>query len=253
MAFRPVFLPTDSAPYVRVETVEFEWFPGFAVSQKQRSVIALHEAAQSVLGVGPLLEVSTKSTHRIGVSLSAFNLKLRSEHLGHDLTVEAAFQGSKVFARSGQHPEIYGMTDGRSIKRLIGSYSAETIVGFQFEGRRWATEPPSAFYDWLYLRALRGPVEHTPVREREAIAKELVEFEGFTDIEFNPKRSLNCQARACALYLALARGGRIDDAFDPDQFTELIRLPLAPATSRTRQTTLFDDVPGTNAATKHER
>ena len=33
------------------------------------------------------------------------------------------------------------------------------------------------------------------------IEEDLNEFDAFTDIEFNPKRSFNCQAKSCALFV----------------------------------------------------
>ena len=77
------------------------------------------------------------------------------------------------------------------------------LVSFQFGDEQWPLEPKTAFYDWLYLQALRQQPE---------LAVELLKFEGFTDIEFNPKRSINCQARAAALYVALAKRGLWDKA-----------------------------------------
>lgn len=37
-------------------------------------------------------------------------------------------------------------------------------------------------------------------------------YDSFTDIEFNPQRSINCQARAVAIYVGLVRNSRINDA-----------------------------------------
>ena len=36
-------------------------------------------------------------------------------------------------------------------------------------------------------------------------------FNAFTDIEFNPKRSINCQAYTVALYKSLAVRGELED------------------------------------------
>jgi hypothetical protein len=36
--------------------------------------------------------------------------------------------------------------------------------------------------------------------------------EGFSDIEFNPYRSINCQARSIALFLSLMKREELDDA-----------------------------------------
>jgi len=86
------------ARLLREVSVAFRWHPGFAVSQKRRNVAALHEAA-AAQGLGPLLEVSSKSEDALGRGLSAFALRLPVA--GGEAAVESAFQGSKVFERGG--------------------------------------------------------------------------------------------------------------------------------------------------------
>ena len=50
MANRPVFIPSENLNNpVLIESVEFEWHPGMAVSQKQRSIQSLHENAKETL------------------------------------------------------------------------------------------------------------------------------------------------------------------------------------------------------------
>lgn len=50
MAQRPVYIPTgEKQLYVKTESVDFTWFAGMSVKQKQRSVDSLHEAAKSIL------------------------------------------------------------------------------------------------------------------------------------------------------------------------------------------------------------
>ena len=199
MAERPIFLPGRGAAgsgLVATEHVDFTWHPGFAISQKRKNIAALHEAALG-RGLFPLLEVSTKSETDLGRRLSAFNLTLASERYGQ-LTVEAAFQGSKVFADGGPYTDLFGLP-GREIKRdgrLRGR-----LVAFDFEGQHWELKPKTAFYDWLYVRAIHA---HEDLREQ------VLEYGGFTDIEFNPKRSINCQARACAVYVALRDIGPVE-------------------------------------------
>ena len=39
--------------------------------------------------------------------------------------------------------------------------------------------------------------------ENEHIRNQLLEYEGFTDIAFNPKKSFNCQAYSAALFISL--------------------------------------------------
>ena len=40
----------------------------------------------------------------------------------------------------------------------------------------------------------------------------MLAYEAFTDIEFNPDKSINCQARAAALYVSLRREGVLEKA-----------------------------------------
>ncbi len=63
--------------------------------------------------------------------------------------------------------------------------------------------PKTAFYDWLYLTALRP--------HQEFLTKLFV-YKGFTDIEFNPQKSINCQARTCALLVSLLKLNLLDEA-----------------------------------------
>ena len=199
MAERPVFAPGETTRgdgLVKVIATDFVWHPGMATSQKQKSIASLHEAAAR-RGVSPVLEVSTKSDSWLGQELSAFTITLTSPVHG-PLTVEAAFQGSKVFAEGGPYRDLFELP-GREIKR-DGRLNGR-LVAFNFDGHEWGLEPKTAFYDWLYMQALHS---HRDLRGR------VLEYAGFTDIEFNPKKSLNCQARSCALYVALSRAGIVD-------------------------------------------
>ena len=110
MAKRPIFVPMlDSRRFVLERYVEFQWHSGFAKSQKQKSIRSLHEMALQEYGVQNPLEVSSKSEDPLGVALSSFNLTFNTTK-GRKLTVEAAFQGSKVFERGGPFVDIFGMT-----------------------------------------------------------------------------------------------------------------------------------------------
>lgn len=195
MATRPVFVPRRSATaYVRQIDVEFQWFPGMAVSQKQRSIESLHSAARSRLGVLKVLEISSKSTNPLGVKLSAFHLTLSVAGRGR-VPVEVAYQASKRFEHSGPFMDLMSVSprEAKGDERLK---SSGRLLAFSFEGEDWPLEPKTAFYDWLYLRALGTNPD---------LACQLSGYEAFTDIEFNPEKSVNCQARAAALYVALER------------------------------------------------
>lgn len=208
VARRPVFIPTDSQSTALVEELEvdFEWSPGFAVTQKQKSIRALHKAAGE-LGVSHVLEVSTKSLDSLGVTLSAFNLMVEVDD--RPISVEAAFQGSKVFDGGGPYTDLYEL-EGSAIKRDDRLQSSGQLVAFDWNGERWPLKPRTAFYDWLYINAL----------DCMDAADELSHYEGFTDIEFNPAKSINCQARSCALYLSLRTRGVLQEvlAGTPDDF-----------------------------------
>ena len=55
------------------------------------------------------------------------------------------------------------------------------------------------------------------------LSEEIIKYDSFTDIEFNPSKSINCQAKSAALYVALYRNGVLDDAISSTQkFEELV-------------------------------
>ncbi len=203
MAERPIFVPAnEDAELVREIYVKMNWASGFARVQKEKNVIALHEAGKR-LGLFPLLEVSSKSEGKVGQHLSAFHLKVSSPHHG-EIALESAFQGSKIFQNAGPFVDLY-CADAKTAKRDPRLRESGPIVGFEFEGTRFPIEPKTAFYDWLYIRSLYP---------HRAWCERLNVFCGFTDIEFNPKRSISCQARSCALFLALCRKKLIDMAVE---------------------------------------
>lgn len=212
MAERPIFIPfSDGHRFVREVLIEFSWSPGFAPVQKKKNIVALHEAALAK-GFSPLLEVSTKSDRKLGERLSAFNLPVDLDD-GQSIPLECAFQGSKVFERGGPFREIYRGTS-REAKKDERLRSSGAVVGFSFEGFEFPSEPKTAFYDWLYSRALAP--------HKEYLAR-LEAFAGFTDIEFNPGKSINCQARTCALFVSLCKKGLLEEAISsPAKFIETV-------------------------------
>jgi hypothetical protein len=200
MAERPVFLPATTGTLLVEEVpIRFHWHPGLAPSQKKRNVVELHQAALA-RGFGPLLEISSKSELEVGQKLSAFHLKINIG--GKETTVECAYQGSKVFERGGPYVDLYWKTS-REAKRDERLRESGKLIGFNFEGQSFPTSPATVFYDWLYLKALY------PHRDW---LKRRNEWVGFTDIEFNPEHSLNCQARSFAAFMALQTRNQLDDA-----------------------------------------
>ena len=204
MARRPIFVPLlDGKRYVLERYVDFTWHAGFAKTQKQKSIRELHEMAKRDYQVINPLEVSSKSEDPLGVALSSFNLSFTTQK-GRTLTVEAAFQGSKVFDRGGPFLDILGMRpiDAKRDPRLKNSGALQK---FQFFGSDWALEPKTAFYDWLYINALL---------KNPNLAEDVTDRDGFTDIEFNPERSINCQARSVALFCALYHNDKLNFAME---------------------------------------
>ena len=153
MAKRPIFTPNFSGfPYVDAIDIEFKWHPGFAKSQLQKSIASLHEAAEKLNKISPILEISSKSTLSLGVSLSAFNLSLKTLN-DQKMSVECAYQGSKVFENGGPYHELYSVSS-REAKMDERLRESGELVAFNFCGEDFPIEPKTAFYDWLYLTAL---------------------------------------------------------------------------------------------------
>ncbi len=196
MAIRPIFIPTNQGiPLVKTMELEFSWYPGFAVSQKQKSITSLHEIAEKE-GLSPLLEVSSKSIDPKGAAYSAFRLKVEHSELGY-IPLECAFQGSKVFLEGGPFTDLYEATPLEA-KKDPRPKNSGPLHGFKFESDFWELIPQTAFYDFLYLNSLK---------EKLYLTDELLMYKGFSDIEFNPKKSINCQARSCALAVSLINRG----------------------------------------------
>ncbi len=213
MAERPIFVPDEDAPgLVREIPFSIEWAGGFAPVQKKKNVKALHEAAAEG-GFPELLEISTKSDERLGQRLSAFSLMFHSDELG-DIPLECAYQGSKVFEHGGPYTDLYAV-DVRTAKRDPRLKESGRLTGFLFEGFDFPLEPKTVFYDWLYI--------NTILPHREWL-KRLDNYKGFTDIEFNPSKSINCQARSCALFVSLMHMDLLDDSIrSPHEFIALTK------------------------------
>ena len=65
------------------------------------------------------------------------------------------------------------------------------LMSFCLDGEEWGLEPKTLFYDYIYVKALV---------DNKGKNLDLSEYIWFTDIEFNPNKSINCQARSAAIY-----------------------------------------------------
>ena len=205
MANRPYFISINSDKSLfKEESCEFEYFTGFSISQKQKSINSLHREILKKYPAARILEVSRKSEHKIGTLLSAFNLTLKSKKDGKKYPIENIFQSSKAFERGGPYKDLLYCSpiDAKKDERLKNSGS---LVAFHFEDRCWALEPKTLFYDHIYIRALL---------ENEELIDQIIQYNIFTDIEFNPKKSFNCQARSVAIFVSLHKAKLIKNYID---------------------------------------
>jgi len=216
MAYRPVFEAVEQAPYFKKLDIEFTFYIGVSLQQKQKCIRSLHENYKEVTGNDRALEISSKSENPLGTALSAFNLSIVDGH-GGQMTVESLFQGSKVF-RNGQetlgpYTDLYTMSslEAHKDQRLRGPGK---IHGFQYFGLDFPINPPTYFFDWLYINALHQNPE---------LAKEVISYNAFTDFEFNPLGQINCQAEAAAVYVGLKNSGNLEEALkDKDAFRRIV-------------------------------
>lgn len=200
MAKRPIFLPDYSGQRIfQEQLIEFEWSSGFADIQKKKNIKALHKAAKEK-GLTDILEISTKSDEIIGQRLSAFNLKYKIDEKSFPL--ESVYQGSKVFEKAGPFKEIF-FYKPREAKKFTGELECGNLKSYSLQDKIYPLSPPNAFYDWLYIRSLESHADWI---------KQNVKFEAFSDIEFNPERQINCQARAFAGFLSLLKTGKLHNA-----------------------------------------
>jgi type I restriction enzyme M protein len=128
----------------------------------------------------------------LGVELSAFNLQLSfRSSCALTASVETVYQGSKTFSgcpRSDGDRFALGPRESRHRARELGDKGQ--FSGWEIGRYKFPLSSGVDFYNWLYLGALH---------QRPELLRELVSYDCFTDIEFNPQKSLACQARSAAL------------------------------------------------------
>lgn len=213
MATRPIFIANNSQVELFKEiNIEFNFYNGFAITQKSKSIQSLHENAKKI-GYEKILEVSTKSDNKLGWQLSAFNLMVDFD-FDKKISLECAFQGSKVFENNVQFKDLY-FVDSITAKKDERLRKSGNIIGFEFEGNFWENEPKTAFYDYLFIKTLFDNYKD--------LINELIKFNTFTDIEFNPKKSINCQARACAILVSLYKMDLLEKVLNSkDNFIDIV-------------------------------
>ncbi len=214
MANRPYFsICDDGKAFYKENNVDFEFFSGFSIVQKQKSIRSLHDSILKIKPNAKILEVSRKSENPLGNSLSAFNLLYEFDD-GLKVPLENVFQSSKVFRNGGPYLELLKVTPVEA-KRYEKLKTSGDLTKFVLNEMEWPLEPKTMFYDYIYIKSLVS---------NKSLCEKLLNFDTFTDIEFNPKKSFNCQARSVAICVSLLKYGRINDYLqDRDLFKEIYR------------------------------
>lgn len=217
MAERSIFVSKNTYPYFEEIHVQLDWFGGSALSQKRKCEIGLHQNFLKAYSDEKVLEISSASLYRLGTQLSAMNLSKRTE--AGITTVESAFQSSRIYQTPegmvGPFPE-YLFLPGKECKKIVKERSRGFhSYQYSFDGMTFYAPNYhiSLFYDYLYLNALLEP-------ENAAVREQLLEG-GYTAFSDLATKSLNSQARSCAIFVGLVKAGRIDEVKQFDTFLKL--------------------------------
>ena len=208
---RPVFMPrVNSNNLVKTDMVRFERHVGFASRQKKKSINDMHQVIRKKYGFNHVLELSSKSGNKLSFLVSPLSLKLTNED-GQQYSVENVFQSSMVFEHGGPYSDLLTVSPRQAKKdeRLITSGE---LINYNYFGVEWDVEPLTAFYDWLYVNALK---------QNPQLHEEVMQYQAFTDITFNPKKSIHCAAYALAMFVALNKRKLLDTVEDPAIFFDL--------------------------------
>ncbi len=187
MAIRPIYISTNipEKPFIKKD-IEFDWVKGLSYSQKCKRRDSLHEAIvkTKLYPIDKILEISTKSNIGLGINLSALNLTVKFNS-GNEIPVESIYQASKVFNKNYE------------------------VTKFKYGNSEFEKDPYSMYYDYIYMLGLYSHKEYHD---------ELNNYDIFTDIEFNPKKQLNTQARAVAIWNTLYRNNMTGIIESQDEF-----------------------------------
>lgn len=206
MAKRKTFVVSLNDIFEEKE-IDFVFYSGFSTTQKQKSIESLHNAIKELYYDAEILEISSKSPIELGRKLSAFNLKLDG------IALENIFQSSKVFEYGGPYEDLLSKTpiEAKKDPRIKDS---GRIIGFKYQGINYPTIPKTLFYDWIYCQALYSDKE---------LMSSIINYDFFTDIEFNHEKSLNCQARSAAIFVSLYQKGLLEECLaDIVKFEECV-------------------------------
>jgi hypothetical protein len=91
----------------------------------------------------------------------------------------------------------------KDAKKDVRLKNSGKLISFDCFGRIFSLVPTTFFYNWLYINTLN---------EYKDLSAEVLKYNTFTDIEFNQNKSINCQARAAAIFVSLKNEGLLEKA-----------------------------------------
>lgn len=217
MAFGAVFVPTLEEPYYDFVLVEYKASRSLGEAKTRKDGQALHDAYRNQYNANAhILEIS-RMAEGPGCLLST--KYARMEYLfrtpykrKRNVYIETVYHGSKCFESGGPFEDL--------ISSFKTPYSARTdyrlktsgkLKNFHYDEITYPSYPAeSAFFDWLYLRALQGNSDICNM------ASQLFEYDAFTDMDFNPvtQKCIVCPARVAAMYVGMTKAGVLTDPVD---------------------------------------
>ncbi|GLB46186.1 hypothetical protein WR164_01650 [Philodulcilactobacillus myokoensis] len=211
MARRFVYYIDKSNHYKKV-SIDFKWEPGFALSQKQKSVDNLQNAFKNKFPNLKVIETSSASKSFLGKHASAFNLDMETTHGKYK--VEQLFQAGKVYEEAGSQEKLLELKPWEAKKQIHRINDDDQLNSFILFNKVFPLTPKTLFYNWIYINALN---------QNRKIAKSILEYDAFTDIYDNPKRTINTQSEACSIYVSLFRRGVLNEALsDKNNFKRIV-------------------------------
>ena len=100
------------------------------------------------------------------------------------------------------------------VKKDLRLKTSGDLVCFRLEGNNYPLEPKTIFYDWIYCNALY---------KQKDLMNKVVNFNCFTDIEYNHNKSINCKARTVAIFVSLYKKGLLDEALSSfENFNKIV-------------------------------
>lgn len=201
MAVKSIFVCETKAPYFKRYDIEFKYNMGLSISQKRKNIHSVHDIYNKTIDSNPVLEISSKSEDEIGVQLSAFNLCKYVPSLKKSISVECIYQAAKIFEHGGPFEDLL-LLDSKTAKKDERLKNNGKVAGFRYEGNEFPATPAWAFYNYIYMLALK---------ENEKFSKHLLSFSAFSDIEFSID-SINCQACAAAQYVSLYNQNKLEES-----------------------------------------